>query len=161
IKLAVQWLHRRLQQRGDEPSAQVLTKTEAQLGTLTRLVNELLDVTKMTTSELSWHETVFDLDALVREVVEDLQRTTDQHEFHLEGGEPFQIAADRDRIGQVLTNLLLNAIKYSPLGGSIVVTQKVSGDWLTLSVQDWGIGIPADKQAHLFERFYRVDHPEH
>ena len=161
IKLAVQWLSRQVQQQGDASSAQMLTKIDTQIGTLTRLINELLDVTKMTTGTLSWHEEWFDFDALVREVVEDLQRTTDIHQIRREGGEQFKISADRDRMGQVLTNILLNAIKYSPLGGPIVVKQSIAGDQVTLSVQDCGIGIPTEKQAHLFERFYRVDHPEH
>src|SRR5262249_991259 len=151
IKLAVQWLHRRVQQLEDQPSAQILGKIDTQLGTLTRLINELLDVTKMTTGALPWHEMQFDLDALVSEVIDELQRTTDRHQISREGGGPFHIFADRDRIGQVLTNLLHNAVKYSPGGGPILVRQRTSEDQVTLCVQDYGIGIPADKQVHLFE----------
>lgn len=161
IKTYVQLLHRRLMQEGNEQSAQILTKVDMQLGTLTRLINELLDVTNMATGILSWHEEMFDLSHLVREVVEDLQRGTERHRIQIEGEVSIQIAADRERIGQVLSNLLTNAIKYTPQGGPIVVKQRLEEDKILLSVQDWGIGIPAEKQAQIFERFYRVRSPEH
>jgi signal transduction histidine kinase len=161
IKTYEQLLHRRLTKEGDEPSAQVLTKIDTQLGTLTRLINELLDVTNMATGILSWQEEIFDLGDLVQEVVEDLQRGTERHRIHIEGRGSIQISADRERIGQVLSNVLTNAIKYTPQGGPIVVKQILDGDRVLLSVQDWGIGIPLEKQAQVFERFYRVRSPEH
>jgi PAS domain S-box-containing protein len=161
IKTYVQVLHRRLTKQGDEQSATVMTKIDTQLGTLTRLINELLDITNMTTGALSWHEVIFALDALVREVVEDLQRGAEHHQIIFENNEPVQISADRERIGQVLANLLTNAIKYTPQGGTIVVKQILNGEMVMVSVEDSGIGIPQEEQGHVFERFYRVRSSEH
>ena len=161
IKTYVQLLHRRLSNSGDEPSATVLTKINMQLSTLTHLINELLDVTKMTTGILSWQEELFDLEPLVREVIEDLQHTTEHHQIRREGEGNVQIYADRERIGQLLTNLLSNAIKYTPQGGPIVVKCKVEGDKVFFCVQDSGIGIPPENQTYIFERFFRVRSPEH
>lgn len=161
IKTYVQVLQRRLAREGDERSAQVLAKVDTQLGTLTRLINELLDVTNMATGILSWQEEIFDVRDLVREVVEDLQRVTERHQISIEGNQSVQVSADRERIGQVLTNLLTNAIKYAPQGGPIVVRQALMADAVLLSVRDRGIGIPPEKQALVFERFYRVRSSTH
>jgi signal transduction histidine kinase len=74
----------------------------------------------------------------------------------MELGPTKTVYGDRERIGQVLTNLLTNAIKYSPQADKIVVRTTSDNLQITFSVQDFGIGIPQDKQAHIFERFYRV-----
>lgn len=66
-----------------------------------------------------------------------------------------------DRIGQVLTNLLTNAIKYSPRADSVVVKTVCRDNTVITSVQDFGIGIPAEKQPHVFERFFRVEGGAH
>ncbi len=162
IKTYIQLLNRRLSKQGDEQSAQILTKVDGQLGTLTRLINELLDVTNMTTGILSWQEEVFELNALMREVIDDLQRGTERHQIRVaEEAASAWLTADRERIGQVVANLLTNAIKYTPQGGPVAVRQSLVGNVVTVSVQDWGIGIPEEKQAHVFERFYRVRGPEH
>jgi signal transduction histidine kinase len=161
IKIYEQLLHRRLTKQGDSQSAEMLEKIDVQLGTLTRLINELLDVTHMATGILSWQAEPFDLTFLVNETVADLRHGTEHHQIHIEGVGPVQIYADRERIGQVLANLLTNAIKYTPKGGSIVVKQALDNDYVIISVQDCGIGIPPEKQAYVFERFYRVRSPEH
>jgi signal transduction histidine kinase len=66
------------------------------------------------------------------------------------------LVADRDRIGQVVTNLLTNAIKYSPDAGRVVVRTAVDSERATIAVQDFGVGIPKADQARIFDRFYRV-----
>lgn len=161
IKTYVQVLQRKLAKEGNEQAAQILSKVDTQLGTLTRLINELLDVTNMATGILSWQEEVFDLRDLVYEVVEDLQRVTERHQIHIEENESIEVSADRERIVQVLTNLLTNAIKYAPQGGLILVRQTREKGRALISVQDQGIGIPPEKQAQVFERFYRVRSPAH
>lgn len=67
------------------------------------------------------------------------------------------LAADREGIGQVLTSLLTSALKYSPLADTAVMTTLRCGEFMVISVQDFGIGIPQEYQSHLFERFYRVE----
>ncbi len=67
------------------------------------------------------------------------------------------VHSDRDRYGQVLINLLTNAMKYSPSGKQIKVTSKIKDSSLIVSVQDFGVGISKEKQPHIFERFYRAN----
>ena len=71
--------------------------------------------------------------------------------------EPLVGAVDAERIGQVVTNLLGNALKFTPLDGSITLTSEREGDQVVFSVQDTGPGVPESHQARLFERFYQVD----
>lgn len=67
---------------------------------------------------------------------------------------------DKDRIGQVLTNLLTNAVKYSPMSDTIIVRLTAAQDAVVVSVQDFGIGIEKEHLNHIFERFHRVSDPE-
>jgi signal transduction histidine kinase len=84
-----------------------------------------------------------------------VQRTSAQHAIERKGTTHATVYGDRERIGQVITNLLTNAIKYSPNATSIVVTSASSQQDITLCVQDFGIGIAKDKQSQVFERFFR------
>ena len=129
---------------------------EEQLDKLTKLVSDLLDVTKMQTGKLEFREERFFLNELVRETLENLQGTTETHHLQLEEVTDVQVPGDKDRLGQVLINLLTNAIKYSPEADTVIV--RVSADEYNaiVSVQDFGIGIAETHQEKIFERFYQV-----
>jgi signal transduction histidine kinase len=94
---------------------------------------------------------------LVQEIVAELQLTTHKHTIVTELAGSVRIYADKERIGQVLTNLISNAIKYSPDSKKIIVTLTHDLDSVTVSVQDFGVGIPQDKQEKVFEQFFRVN----
>ncbi|MDQ2713842.1 MAG: ATP-binding protein [Chloroflexota bacterium] len=161
LKSYTQVLYARFIKAGDEPSAALLAKMEAQLNKLITLISELLDVTKIDAGQLPWHEEWFDVDTLVRDSVEELARTTDRHHIRIEGGISRQVLGDQERIGQVLTNLLSNAIKYSPQADTILVKLATDEETVTIGVQDFGIGLAPEKQGHVFERFFRVSDPEY
>jgi two-component system CheB/CheR fusion protein len=161
LKGFTQVLHSRFTKAGDERSAALLAKMNGQLDKLIHLIRELLDVTSIEAGKLSWHTEQFDLDALVRDIVEEVDHTTDQHQIRIEGAAPTRVSGDRERIGQVLTNLLTNAIKYSPQAHTILVKCAADTESATVSVQDFGIGIAPDKHEHVFERFFRVSDQEH
>jgi len=118
-------------------------------------------VTRIEAGQLAWHTQAFDLHVLVREIVEEMGYTTERHQIRLEGDRSALVSGDRERLGQVLTNLLSNAIKYSPQATIIQVMCASDTETITVSVQDFGIGIASEKLAHVFERFYRVSDPEH
>jgi PAS domain S-box-containing protein len=157
IKGYTQLLARRLHRAGDTASAEMLGKLDRQIDRLTGLIDDLLDVARIESGVLPFRPAPFELNAFVRETVEEMQQTTERHTIAWELAESVTLVADRDRIGQVLTNLLGNAIKYSPQADRVVVRTTRDGENVIVSVQDFGIGIPREKQAHLFERFYRVD----
>ncbi|MGI8419503.1 MAG: PAS domain S-box protein [Candidatus Levyibacteriota bacterium] len=160
IKAYAQVLQRKFQRAGDEHSAGQLDKMNAQLDKLTSLISDLLDATKIESGQLQMHQETFDFDKLVLEITEELQRTTEKHVITINGKSKQKITADRERTGQVLTNLISNAIKYSPHTEKIIVQPAVNNTHIQLCVKDFGVGIPRKKQGQVFERFYRVSGPK-
>ena len=151
---------RRLAQRADEKTLYYLNRMDAQLNKLTNLITDLLDVSKMQTGQLTYQEEPFDLNELVSETVENLQAATPTHQLFLETSGAIQVVGDRDRIGQVLINLLTNAVKYSPLADKVIVRLATDPEKAIVSVQDFGIGIAEAHHDKIFERFYQVADPE-
>ncbi len=151
---------RRLAQQADEKTLYYLNRMDAQLNKLTNLITDLLDVSKMQTGQLTYQEEPFDLNELVSETVENLQAATPTHQLFLETSGAIQVVGDRDRIGQVLINLLTNAVKYSPLADKVIVRLATDPEKAIVSVQDFGIGIAEAHHDKIFERFYQVADPE-
>jgi signal transduction histidine kinase len=97
---------------------------------------------------------------LVQETVENVQGTTQTHRLILEKLESVRVFGDRDRLGQVLINLLTNAIKYSPQADKVLVQVVAEGTQAVVRVQDFGVGIAEAYQTKIFERFYQISEPE-
>ena len=97
-----------------------------------------------------------ELTALVRRVVDEMQGLSRRHELVIVRDDAVTLMADPDRIEQVLVNLLSNAVKYSPPGSRIEIATERRPDAVSVCVRDRGIGIPPEKQLHIFERFYRA-----
>lgn len=140
----------------DHVSASLVGKLDKQIDRLTELIRALLDVTKIREGKLEFRLEPFDLNGLVTEIVEDMQRTT-RHRLELVPAPVGDIYADRERIGQVLTNLLSNAIKYSPNADRVVITTHADAGEAVISVQDFGIGMSQEVSEKIFDRFYRSD----
>ncbi len=156
IKGYTQILQMRFAKEGNTKAVDLLARMDAQINKLNNLVSDLLDVTKIERGKLQYHEAFFDFNELVMEVVEEMQQISQRHAIILKLGLTTNIYGDKDRIGQVITNFISNAIKYSPENGEIIITTLQEKNAISLSVQDFGIGIPAQKQDKLFSRFYRV-----
>lgn len=153
-------LERHLRKQGDEAALVYLDKMDRQLTRITNLITELLNISRMQTGKLTFRDEAFDLYALVEETVENLQQTTQTHQLCLQEASPIQVMGDRDRIAQVLINLLTNAIKYSPLSDKVIVRVTSQHNQAIVSIQDFGIGIDKEHQDKIFERFYRVSDDE-
>jgi PAS domain S-box-containing protein len=156
IKAYAQVLGAMLSKEGDGRKATMVEKMNAQLNRLTNLIGDLLDVTKINSGRIQFNKTWFNFNDVVRDNVEDLQHTTTKHVLEMDFGETGEVYSDKDRIGQVITNLITNAIKYSPHANRIIVSTKLEGKDAVVCVQDFGIGIPDDKKDRVFEQFYRV-----
>jgi signal transduction histidine kinase len=128
---------------------------DQQCGRLQRRVLDLLELSHLQLGRLELQCECCDLDHLIAEVVERLQTTITEHHLLLAPAHAL-VVVDCDRIEQVLTNLVGNAIKFSPKGGEIGVSVSVHAGAAVVAVQDQGIGIPAQRQARLFEQFYRA-----
>jgi PAS domain S-box-containing protein len=135
----------------------MLARMSRQTDRLLNLIDEMLNVTRIRAGELQYHFSLFDLNECMQDVVDSLQATTDTHRINLSVGAIPQINGDRDRIAQVLSNLISNAIKYAPEDPEIKVTVETNADWLKIMVKDGGIGIPKAQQRKIFERFYRSE----
>jgi two-component system, chemotaxis family, CheB/CheR fusion protein len=123
---------------------------------LEHLIDDLLDATAIETRTLRLRSAPFAIDALVQEVIEQQTQMHPAQRMLIEETAETTVYADWERTGQVLTNLLTNALKYGSATEPIVVRIQAAEAEVTVQVQDRGQGIPAEPQARIFERFYRV-----
>lgn len=125
---------------------------------MTRLVGDLLLLAKAESGKISMGSEVVELDTLVLEVYRQAKILA-RNRVNICIGQEDQarVLGDRDRIKQVVLNLVSNALDHTPNGGKVILNLKCTGDWACLSVADTGLGIPEEELPHIFERFYRVD----
>ncbi|HEY1023818.1 MAG TPA: ATP-binding protein [Sphingobacteriaceae bacterium] len=156
MKAYLQLLGRKIAIAPDDPAAEMFNKIEIQISRLVMLITDLLDVSKIEGGHLQLKIEKYNFHDLLAEVVADVQKTTATHQIVLSDNPHVTITGDPERTRQVIINLLTNAIKYSPDAGQVIVKATTRRRELTCSVQDFGIGIPLNKQKRIFDRFYRV-----
>jgi PAS domain S-box-containing protein len=129
---------------------------------LARLVDDLLDASRLQAGGLPFEEVDdVDLRFIAERVLERYRSQTTKHELRLDLPEDFPlIRGDPRRLEQALDNLVSNAIKYSPAGGTVEVRGRADPAEIVLSVSDEGVGIPLDEQERIFDRFHRVEGPD-
>ena len=155
-KAQTQLALRRMAAEVDPKSVQALEVIGRQIERMTRLVDDLLDVSRLQTGRISLQLKPFDVAKRLRESCERVQALTDKHQIEVQASEGTEIVGDDDRIEQVFTNLLTNAVRYSPKGGAIHVVVEGEPDAVHVWVRDHGLGIPKEQQAQIFERFARA-----
>ncbi len=139
------------------PASRAFKMIHKQAQRLNQLVELLLDVSRIEAKQLVLERQSFDLTELVRQEVRNTASLLEQHRMEFDDPqESFFILGDEIRFEQVLQNLLQNAVKYSPEGGTIRVRLAREGGAALLSVSDEGIGIPAGDESNIFNRFYRA-----
>ncbi len=127
-----------------------------QIDRMSRLILELLDVSRIETGRLEIRREPIQWSTFVRDVVHRHHTAVSDRRFHLNVPDGNKIViGDRDRLEQVLGNLLENAVKYSPDGSEIFITVEDRGDQVVTSIADRGMGIPPDELSQVFERFHR------
>ena len=156
LKGFTQILKLKFEKEENPQAVDLLSRMDKQVDKLTKLIVELLDATKIENGQLKFSKEDFDFNALVLETAEEMQRTTQKHTIKVELAPTKIICGDKDRIGQVIINLVSNAIKYSPNANEILITSSIENNSIKLCVRDFGIGIPEEKQANVFDRFFRV-----
>jgi two-component system phosphate regulon sensor histidine kinase PhoR len=137
-----------------------IAKIEVETGHLVQMVNELLDLTRIESGGPLQLANDVDMGALATDSIERLRLFAERQDVVLGVDLPASVPpvrGDEARLGQVLVNLLHNAVKFSPDGGDVTVRVRVAGDEVITSVEDHGVGIPRAAQARIFERFYKVD----
>lgn len=156
IKAYTQVMEMMFRRAGDIKNADLLSKMDNQIDRLNTLIGDLLEVTKINTGRLEFKHLAFDFQEMAEEAIEDVQRTSLKHKIISALDFKRTITGDRERICQVITNLLTNAIKYSPDADQIFVCSEDLGRELKFSVKDLGIGIHPEEKDKIFGQFYRV-----
>ncbi len=154
IKGYAQMLQRKLDHNPEDQ--RFASNIDAQVGRLSRLVDDLLDVTRFSRGQFELTVERTDIRSTLEDVIARFRVVAPKHTFRLvldQGS--FEGEWDRDRLDQVMNNLVGNAVKYSPDGGEVTISTRHDGPLLTVAVRDHGVGIPERDQRHLFDRFFR------
>ena len=145
---------------GEEERDTFLRYITSEAGRLTAIVDRLLAVARLDTGDLQVQLAAIDVGAVVREVVAAAEQSlgASGHEFVLDlPSEGIEADADRDKLRQIVTDLVENAVKYSPDGGTITVSVRRDNETVEIAVDDEGIGIPAGERERIFRKFYRAE----
>ena len=134
----------------------MIEKMDKQINKLVVLINDLLDISRLRYGKLNYNKSPLKLNRLIAEIINEIRFTNPQHQIIFQKNINVTINADRDRIGQVIRNLLTNAVKYAPASKEIIVRLDKNDDTVVCSVKDFGQGINKNEQEKIFERFYRV-----
>ncbi|MEO5675016.1 MAG: ATP-binding protein [Chitinophagales bacterium] len=144
-----------------EVNKHFLEKTASSVERLTNLVNDLEDIAKLESGDVNLDKEIFDIYSLTRDVFEEMEYKADTKKIHFavkKGTErPFYVFADKEKIRQVMVNLLDNSVKYGNENGNTTVSYYDMADNVLIEITDNGIGIPEENLPRLFERFYRID----
>jgi len=153
----VQVLQAKAKKTEDNYSLLALNRAYNQVKKMTSMINGFLNVSRLESGKLLIEKSHFQLDELLKELIDESDIVQFSHEIKLYIAEPVAIFADRDKIGSVISNLLSNAVKYSPAGTRIDVRCEIVEDKALISITDQGIGIDAEDLEKLFDRYYRVN----
>ncbi len=156
IKMLVQILQKLYKDSKEVVLIEYLRKIDEQVNHLTKISTDLLDVSAIRAGKFTLNEEPFVLSVLARDVVENCQLLTHTHTIILRGEKTTLIKGDRERIGRVLINLIVNAVKYSPKAKRVIVSLSYTKAGVTVSVQDFGIGISNADQGSIFEHSTQV-----
>lgn len=156
LKIYSQILHEVIQKKGDDFTASLFLRMVEQIDKLTLLVEDMLDINKLTERKLTFQREIYNMNDLIFQVVHVTQLAAVTHVIEMDLGEIPMVFGDKEKTSKVLTNLLSNAIKYSPRSEKIIVTSTSTDKEITVCVKDFGIGISEKMQKHLFSRFFRV-----
>lgn len=145
----------------DRPAAMdFLAKVDAEVDGLTQMVNELIELSRVETGKADLNMEPTNLNRILEQVVAHLSPQGERAGISLSvdlDPDIVMVPADGDRIYQITTNIVHNAIKFTAAGGKVVVRSKCVGDMVTVSVADTGAGISKEDQRHIFERFFKAD----
>lgn len=155
LKASIQILQRLIDTQAEQKVLKLfIVKAHEQINRLISLINDLLDNARIQADKLNLTITQF----YINEVLEEsIMHSPSSHTITVKNIVHDLVEGDKTRIGQVLTNFITNAIKYSPKSNEIVIDTQKEGDYLKVYVTDFGIGIPKEKIERVFDRFFRVE----
>lgn len=153
----IQIANAKLKNSSDGFLAEAMNKANTQVKRMGSMINGFLNISRLESGKINIEKTKFDIEALIREVVEEVKITSPHHKIELGICPPVEIFADREKIHSVISNLVSNAVKYSPVESTIHITCSSDKKQVRVSVRDEGIGINPLDAAKIFDRYYRVE----
>jgi two-component system sensor histidine kinase VicK len=144
----------------DDYTVSALNKAEQQINKMNNLIKSFLDVARLEAGKINLNIESFNISDLIREVVADAAEIMGSHKLIYEPSKEFIVTADKDKIAQVVTNFLSNAVKYSAKGHNVFISCQQNEGMIQVSVKDEGIGIKAQDLGKLFSRFYRIENSD-
>lgn len=157
LTLLLQILDVKLKNVSDDFIPEAMGKAHLQLRKMNAQINGFLNLSRLESAQIVLEKEMFNLNELIKETMEEAILTTSTHTIAFNTNEPANIFADRNKIGSVLSNLLGNAIKYSPGGRHLEIACITESNEVTVSIKDDGLGIAPQDIKKIFDRFYRVE----
>ncbi|MGI4020525.1 MAG: ATP-binding protein [Janthinobacterium lividum] len=157
LKAYVQMLAAKAKKAEDPFTTVALNKVNVQVKKMTTLINSFLHISQLESGKIHLDKTNFDLVNLVQDRVEEISLTTKSHTIYFQPCKPLLVYADEEKIGQVINNLISNAIKYSVQGKYIDISCENINGKAQVRVKDEGVGVPIQDKNRIFERYYRVE----
>ncbi len=152
----MQMMSRLMPENASDKFKNVVDKTSRYVHRLNQLLGELLDVSRIQTGNIELHPEPFDFDRMVMETIDGIKAASPKRNIELVGKSGTTYNGDESHLVQVISNLLSNALKYSPEDTTVTVQVNAISDFIKVSITDRGMGISHDEQAKVFDRFYRV-----
>lgn len=160
LKAYIQLLEQKFKKANDPFVTNALNRAANQVNKMASLIYGFLDLSRLESGRLQVKFQTFDICKLVSDMIAEINLTNHNHHIVFEPLPYTPVTADVDRIGQVVTNLLSNALKYSPGDSTVTVTVKAADGEVQVSVADMGIGIKPKDQEKIFQRFFRVENEQ-
>ena len=163
LNAIIQVANYKMHASGDPFLSGAMAKASVQVKRMTAMINGFLNISRLESGKMLIEKEDFELDQLINEIIDETRLIVTSHTVEFTVCDPVTVHADRDKISSVISNLLNNAVKYSPRGKLIVVNCTVSADNVQVSVCDEGMGIKPHDLERIFDRYYRVetDHTRH
>jgi two-component system sensor histidine kinase VicK len=153
----LQLADRRLKSNDDTFLASAMEKANVQVKRMSNMINSFLNVSRLESAKLLIDKHEFDLQKLIEEIVKETRLTVSSHTIIFQKLHSIMVHADRDKVNSVLTNLISNAVKYSPEGKTIEIGILVTEDSVHISIKDEGIGLSPEDIDKVFDRYFRVE----
>ncbi len=161
IKALGQLLEQRSRNLKDIKSTKYINRINQQINRLVKIVEQLLNVSRIRYGKLQLNKEEFSIDKLIRETIEEIQTICQSHRIIKRGKVKALVLADKDALALALNNLLANAIKYSPSANKIIVSASTHNHRVTVAVRDFGVGVPKEERKRIFDPFYAANYARH
>ena len=160
LKAYLQLLESKLAGTSDPFIKTAVAKSGKQVNKMTALIRGFLDLSRLEPGQLLLNRTDFDINRMIAETISESRILNQTHVLRSESSGELMVNADRAKIGQVISNLISNAVKYSPKGSHVIIQSRKQTDSIQVSVADEGIGIKLKERDKIFQRFYRSEDEE-